>query len=80
TGDFWQLGFEYNLNNALYLLPGQSGTINVQISPTASPGTVVSGTLYVDDVTLAAFVPSLSDPNGDELAGLPYQYTVGNTP
>lgn len=78
TDNFWQLGF--NAGNFLYLLPGQSGTIDIQISPTANPGTVVSGTLYVDDIAMAAFVPSLSYPNGDELAGLPYEYTVGGAP
>jgi hypothetical protein len=75
TDDLWQVGLA--ASNFLYLLPGQSSTISVQVSPTASPGTVVSGTLYVDDVTLAAFVPSNAWPNGDELAAIPYEYTAG---
>ena len=77
TDDLWQLGLASS--NFLYLLPGQSGTIQVQLSPTASPGTVVSGTLYVDDVTLAAFVPSNALPSGDELAAIPYEYTVASS-
>jgi len=81
TDDFWQLGLA--AGNFLYLLPGQSGTINVQVNPSANsaagPGTVVSGTLYVDDITLGAFVPSNALPNGDELAAIPYQYTVGSS-
>ena len=79
TDNLWQVGLA--AGHFLYLLPGQSGTISVQVNPsanpTAGPGTVVSGTLYVDDITLAAFVPSNALPNGDELAAIPYQYTVG---
>ena len=56
--------------------PGQTVTINVTITPNASSGTVVSGDLYVDD-----YVSSVSPYNqlsGDELAALPYEYTVGS--
>jgi hypothetical protein len=77
TDDLWQVGFAFS--NFLYLLPGQSGTIHVQVNPTASPGSIVSGTLYVDDITLAAFVPSNANPDGDELAAIPYEYTVGSS-
>ncbi len=76
TDNFWKLGFA--AGNFLLLLPGQTGTINVQVKPTASPGAVVSGTLYVDDITLAAFSTYNALPNGDELAAIPYQYTVGS--
>ena len=76
TDDFWQLGF--GASNFLYLLPGESGDISVSITPppTASAGTVVTGTLYVDDYVLASlFAAPL--PDGDELAAIPYSYTVG---
>ncbi|HET9059279.1 MAG TPA: S8 family serine peptidase [Acidimicrobiales bacterium] len=74
TDDFWQLGF--SASNFLYLLPGQTGTITVHITPSASPGTVVSGTVFVDDYTLASlFAAPL--PDADEMAGLSYSYTVG---
>jgi hypothetical protein len=56
--------------------PGQTVTINVTITPNASAATVVSGDLYVDD-----YVSSVSPYNqlsGDELAALPYEYTVGS--
>lgn len=60
----------------LTLAPGQSGTIDVTITPNAAPGTVVSGYLYVDTLAI--------DPNGflitgvgDELVAIPYSYTVG---
>ena len=72
TGNLW----DGSLSNFLYLLPGQSGTIEVDISPTGAPGTVVSGTLYVDDLTLGSF-SGAALPDGDELAAIPYQYTTG---
>ncbi|MGH9106328.1 MAG: S8 family peptidase [Acidimicrobiales bacterium] len=78
TDDFWQVGFA--ASSFLYLLPGQSGTIAVDITPTASPGSVVGGTLYVDDIVLASFFSSDALPDGDELAGIPYSYTVGAPP
>jgi hypothetical protein len=42
----------------------------VTFTPTAPQGTVVTGWLYVDDT-------ALSNDAGDELAYLPYSYTVG---
>jgi subtilisin family serine protease len=72
TGNLW----DGSLSNILYLLPGQTGTIEVDIAPAGTPGTVVSGTLYVDDLTLGAFTGyALTD--GDELAAIPYEYTTG---
>jgi hypothetical protein len=47
----------------------------VTITPSAAAGTVVKGTLYVDD-ELAA-IPPYSDISGDELSALPYEYKVG---
>jgi hypothetical protein len=74
TGDFWQL----QTTNVLYLLPGQSGTISVDITPSGKPGSVQSGVLYVDDYVLASLF-STPLPDGDELAAIPYTYTVGPT-
>jgi hypothetical protein len=55
--------------------PGASATINVTITPSAAPGTVVSGTLYVDD--FLDNIPPYGQIASDELTGLPYTYTVG---
>jgi hypothetical protein len=55
--------------------PGQTATINVTITPSAPAGTKVSGTLYVDD--LLTDIPPYGQIATDELAGLPYAYTVG---
>jgi Subtilase family/Peptidase inhibitor I9 len=51
------------------LAPGQSATIIVTITPAGDPGTVVKGTLYIDDFN------NLTD-GGDELAAFPYAYTI----
>ena len=71
TGDFWAFAVDPNAEYApLTLKPGQTGTIQVAIHPTAKAGTVVHGFLGVDTV-------NLSTVSGDELVNLPYTYTVG---
>ncbi len=45
------------------------------ITPAGAAGTVVSGNLYVD--TFDGNVPPYGQQGGDELAALPYTYTVG---
>jgi Subtilase family/Peptidase inhibitor I9 len=52
------------------LAPGQSATITVTITPSGSTGTVVRGTLYIDDFN------NFTD-GGDELAAIPYRYKIG---
>ncbi len=54
--------------------PGQTGTIPVTITPSGASGTVVKGTLYVD--TLATSVPPYGQFGSDELAALPYEYSI----
>jgi hypothetical protein len=76
TGDMWSSinGLSSGFSPA-YLAPGASATITVSVAPTGPPGTSVSGTLYVDDYALGAGYingPVLSD----ELAAIPYSYTV----
>jgi hypothetical protein len=76
VGDFWQFGVRPLAAKASYNLfvvnPGQTRTINVTIKPTGPAGTVVTGTLYVDD-----FVDSMSFLSGSQLAALPYSYKIG---
>ncbi|HTW01955.1 MAG TPA: hypothetical protein VMF87_16775 [Streptosporangiaceae bacterium] len=55
--------------------PGQSATVDVTITPSAAPGTVVTGTLYVDDILND--IPPYGQFAVNELSGLPYSYTVG---
>jgi hypothetical protein len=76
VNDLWEVGLKFS--RFYYLAPGQSTEIGVTITPTAPVGTVVSGTLYIDDFTLESFVGTkgvLID--SDEVAALPYSYTVG---
>ena len=60
--------------------PGQTATIPVTITPSGASGTKVTGTLYLDDVADFEF-GSIQDavvnyPQADEVAALPYQYTI----
>jgi hypothetical protein len=57
--------------------PGHTVVINLSITPTASISTVVHGVINVDDDYL--FSPFLGpDAGGDQLASIPYSYTVGS--
>jgi len=49
---------------------GPVGDLPVTITPTGPPGTVVTGNLFIDDF-------SNDTGGGDELATIPYTYTVG---
>jgi len=76
TGDFWSAA--NGLSGAfdpVYVLPGDAAVISVTITPTAAPGSHVSGTLYVGDYELASTF-GFALPNGDDLAAIPYRYTV----
>jgi hypothetical protein len=74
AGDFWlgsvNPGATFGL---LEIGPGQTKTINVTITPSQAgpPGTMVQGTLYVDDL-----VPAVQD-GGSEVQAIPYAYQVG---
>jgi hypothetical protein len=57
------------------IAPGATVTIPVTITPSAPKGTVVRGTLYVDDILAA--IPPYSQASGNEVDALPYTYTVG---
>ncbi len=73
VGDFWQGSVNPAAPFGLLVVnSGQTATIHVTITPAGPKGTVVHGTLYVDD-----FVTSSSFLSGDELVGLPYTYTIG---
>jgi hypothetical protein len=76
TGDLWALAANPLASvTPLVIEPGQTATIDVTITPSASPGALVSGDLYVDD--LAGPLASSGQTAGDELIALPYKYTVG---
>jgi hypothetical protein len=75
TGDVWLTSVDPTATfNTLTINPGQTGVINVTITPSGASGTVVSGNLYVDDANLVAF--GFLAPNGNQVAALPYKYTI----
>jgi hypothetical protein len=76
-GDLWLLATNPSGSfSPVTINPGQTVTINVTITPSAASGTVVSGDLYVDDY--ASGVAPYDQLSGDELAAIPYEYTVGS--
>ncbi len=71
TGDAWQRATNASAPfTPLVLQPGQTGTITVTITPGGAAGTTVNGVLYVDTFSDAVL-------SGDELAAIPYRYTIG---
>ena len=75
TDDLWQAGLSFS--HFRYLGPGQSVAVLVAIKPTAPVGSVVKGTLYIDDFTLDSFLATGDVlPDADEVAAVPYSYTV----
>jgi Subtilase family len=79
TGDFWQVATNPSAAfSPVEINPGSTATVNVTITPSGAAGTIVSGSLYVDDFLSSTPPPAYGQPDtGDELAALPYEYTVG---
>jgi hypothetical protein len=83
TGDFWYGSIDpsnYASFEPLVINPGQTAVINTTIVPEGPSGTVVSGSLYVDVLT-ASVSPAESSSGaqlvaGDQLAAIPYSYTI----
>ncbi len=77
TGDLW-LGATnpalFNLFSPIAVGPGQTGTIAVTITPSGASGTVVKGALYVG--AYLSNVPPFGISTGNELAVIPYAYTI----
>ena len=71
SGDFWaDQVLLTNTYNPLILAPGQSGTINLTITPDPSQiGKSISGFIYIDTYNEFALT-------GDEVLRMPYRYTV----
>ncbi len=71
TGDAWLvLTAGSDIFNPLVLAPGQSGTINLTITPDPSKvGQTVKGCIYLDTYSNTFFT-------GDEVARIPYTYTI----
>jgi Subtilase family/Peptidase inhibitor I9 len=78
TGDLWQISIDPAASfSPISLNPGRSGVIDVTITPSGAPGTVVRGDLYVDDYD-SDVPPTVVDTlTGNELAAIPYSYRIG---
>ena len=76
TGDLWsELNALSSGFSPIYVAPGATATIPVKVAPTGAAGTQVSGTLYVDDYILGTVF--FDGPvSSDQLAAIPYSYTV----
>jgi Subtilase family len=77
TGDQWQYltGQTGSPPTPLTLAPGKSGTITVTFTPGESSGTAVSGQLELD-TTLPSIQTFGNGGNNDEVAAIPFAYTV----
>ncbi len=69
TGDFWAQSTGGPEGDGLFVPAGATATITVTVKPTAAPGTVVRGTLFVGQMNQQAGV-------GSELTEIPYAYQV----
>ncbi len=75
TGDLWPTSVNSaNAFSPVVIAPGASATVNVTFTPSGAAGTVVSGDLYVDDYLSG--IPPYGQISGDELAAIPYTYTI----
>jgi Subtilase family len=77
-GDIWTASVQglsvFGTFAPVTINPGQTSVINVTITPSGASGTVVRGTLYVDDVV--GSLPPYGTTTGNELAAIPYSYTI----
>ena len=77
TADLWPASVNPSVPFApITLNPGETGTINVTITPSGASGTVVSGVLYVDTYDVGPPTATYESPTGNEVVGLPYRYTI----
>jgi len=75
--DLWQASVNPATSiGGVTVQPGHVGVVPVTIVPIGKKGSVVRGTLFVDDVSLVSLVGA-GVPGGDELAGISYTYRIG---
>ncbi len=78
AGDLWPASADpsaINSFNPVVVGPGQTASIPISVTPTGASGTRVRGTLFIDDANFFLF-DSIEQPNGNEVAAIPYSYTV----
>jgi hypothetical protein len=83
TGDLWLESVDPDTAlHPVVVGPGKTVTIAVTITPSGAAGTVVTGTLYLDDASLidgAVTENGLTGtfPQGSDVAAFDYEYTIG---
>ncbi|MGA2528204.1 MAG: S8 family serine peptidase [Acidimicrobiales bacterium] len=80
TGDLWQyaIGGPPTISPVV-VPPGQTAVIPVTIAPSGTPGTSVSGTLYLDDDSLFSLY-GVVIPDANTVAAIPYSYRIAASP
>jgi hypothetical protein len=78
TGDLWEQGASAQAAfKPVLVQPGQTTTLYLVITPSGKAGSKVAGTLYLDDSS--AVTNDGIAPTGDQLAAIPYAYTIGGS-
>ncbi len=83
TGDLWLQSTDPTATlDPIVVGPGQSAVIPVVINPSGAPGTTVTGTLYVDDVTATTGGATYQETTqfinqASDVVAIPYSYTIG---
>lgn len=76
TGDLWLASIDPSTTLApVVVAPGNTASIPVVIHSAGRAGTFVHGTVFID--SLAAQTPLGEVPNGNQVAAVPFNYTVG---
>jgi len=76
TGDGWLASTNPAATfSPVIVNPGQTEVVYVTITPSGASGTLVAGSLYVD--AFDSDVPPYAQISADELAAIPYTYTIG---
>jgi hypothetical protein len=79
TGDIEQASINpATAFSPLVLNPGQTGTIDVTITPNGAIGSTVGGDLFVDDFTTGTPTAVYTNDSGNEVASFPYLYKIGS--
>jgi hypothetical protein len=77
TGDLWLTAVNPSATfSPVVIAAGHSAIVNATITPSGVAGTVVRGTLYVDEIVGTVPHSGSATGTGDELAALPYTYAV----
>jgi Subtilase family len=80
TGDVWDnvVGGANETVNPLFLLPGQTGTMDITFTvPAGTAGTTVSGQVPVETFGINSLTSGIGDWSSDVLSVLHYSYTLG---